>query len=73
MVMTAEPRVPAPRGRTANGRIPDPEAGLRLVQQWAADKDSADEQRETYELIMKAYAEARGLQLEDVCDDAGRL
>lgn len=57
--MTAEPSSPIPRGRTADGGIPNPHEAARLVHEWAQDEESADEQRETLEMLMKAFAEAR--------------
>ena len=57
--MAAEPQSPKPRGRTATGAIPDQEKAARLVREWAMDEESADEQRETFAILMKAYNEAR--------------
>ncbi|HEX6030863.1 MAG TPA: hypothetical protein VFY90_05480 [Tepidiformaceae bacterium] len=57
--MTAEPSSNRARGRTATGGIPNPEEAARLVREWANDEASADEQRETLALLMKAFEEAR--------------
>ncbi|MEX0782378.1 MAG: hypothetical protein WD557_06990 [Dehalococcoidia bacterium] len=57
--MTAEPSSSKPRGRTADGSVPDQREGARLVREWAQDENSAEEQRETLALLMKAFEEAR--------------
>lgn len=57
--MTAQPSSPRPRGRTATGEVPDPEAIRQMLREWM---EEPEEDPEAWEAFQRAMNENKPLR-----------